>query len=131
VVIVHLLSFTGHIVRRAAPASHRGRPRFALSNYGKADSDVNIRPCADRSCGLSRMAYGRPGGEAWAVLSTAVQAVKTTDVVRSWRFSRLLTAGYPAPIAREFSERPEIDLHAAIRLLERGCEVETAIRILR
>jgi hypothetical protein len=65
------------------------------------------------------------------VPTTVIEAAKTADVVRSWRFSRLLTAGYPAPIAREFSERPDIDLHAAIRLLERGCEVETAIRILR
>ena len=39
-------------------------------------------------------------------------------------------AGYPRREAHELSELPDLDLHLAVRLLERGCTVETTLQIL-
>jgi hypothetical protein len=39
-------------------------------------------------------------------------------------------AGYPSAAAAEMAGRHEIDVHEAISLLERGCPVERALRIL-
>ena len=47
-----------------------------------------------------------------------------------WRLERLKRAGYPDEQARVLSERGDIDLHLAVRLLRLGCPVETALRIL-
>jgi hypothetical protein len=54
-----------------------------------------------------------------------------TDVVGNWRLECLIVAGYPRSAALELSERRDVDLHVAVRLLETGCEVGTALRILR
>lgn len=50
--------------------------------------------------------------------------------ILAWRIETLLRAGYDRRAAIELAERPEVDLHAAARLRERGCPVETALRIL-
>jgi len=47
-----------------------------------------------------------------------------------WRFDELQDAGYPADIAMLLSERRDVDLHLACRLLERGATLHEAIRIL-
>jgi len=65
-------------------------------------------------------------------MSPAALADKITehDLVRRWRFDELARAGYPPSAALVVSGRSDIDLHAAVRLLRRGCPVETALRIL-
>jgi hypothetical protein len=56
--------------------------------------------------------------------------VMESDPVRRWRLYELIRAGYQATDALILSQRPEIDLHRAVELLERGCPPETALRIL-
>ena len=52
------------------------------------------------------------------------------DAVLRWRFEELLRAGYDAGTALVVAGQAEIDLHAATRLLERGCPAELAARII-
>lgn len=52
------------------------------------------------------------------------------DPAHDWRLEQLQAAGYPSVHAVVLSERTDVDLHLAIRLLEQGCPVETALRIL-
>lgn len=62
-----------------------------------------------------------------------MDAVKLSEreVVEDWRESVLLEAGYPADDAVELSRRTDIDLHTAVDLLLSGCDVLTAVEILR
>jgi hypothetical protein len=62
--------------------------------------------------------------------ATQQLSIPEVEEVRTWRLERLEAAGYPSEDARVLSERHDIDLHLALRLLERGCPVETALRIL-
>ena len=50
--------------------------------------------------------------------------------VEAWREEVLLAAGYPQKIAYCLAQDPDIDLHHAAALLEHGCPVLTAMRIL-
>lgn len=50
--------------------------------------------------------------------------------VAQWRYEELVRAGYPALHAVMLAERPDVDLHQAVELLERGCTVAEAVRIL-
>jgi hypothetical protein len=52
------------------------------------------------------------------------------DAVHRWRLEELVRAGYEPWDALALSRRPEIDLHAAIDLVKRGCPSRTAVRIL-
>jgi len=52
------------------------------------------------------------------------------EAVLRWRFEELVRAGYDAGSALIIAGHGEVDLHAARRLLERGCPPETAIRII-
>ncbi len=52
------------------------------------------------------------------------------DQVQRWRTERLERAGYPASSAAELASRHDIDLHQAISLVESGCPVDIALRIL-
>lgn len=47
-----------------------------------------------------------------------------------WRQRTLLRAGVEPALARSLAADPEIDLHAFIGLLERGCPARLAVRIL-
>jgi hypothetical protein len=47
-----------------------------------------------------------------------------------WRISELDRAGYDNESAVALALSRDVDLHAAISLLERGCPVETAVQIL-
>lgn len=49
--------------------------------------------------------------------------------VESWRLHVLLEAGYPVHLAERLAGSV-VDLHAAVGLLERGCEPATAAEIL-
>lgn len=51
------------------------------------------------------------------------------DVTR-WRIDRLLAAGYDGESALVLALDRDVDLHAAVSLLERGCPVDTALAIL-
>jgi hypothetical protein len=50
--------------------------------------------------------------------------------VARWRAEELMRAGYDALAAADVAARTEIDLHTAVELLERGCPVDLALRIL-
>lgn len=57
--------------------------------------------------------------------------LRTLDLnVLNWRFAELERAGYPVELATLLAENSEVDLHFATDLLERGCSVERALRIL-
>ena len=51
--------------------------------------------------------------------------------VERWRAEELERAGYEHGDAAELASRPDVDLHDAIALLERGCPPELAVLILR
>ena len=53
-----------------------------------------------------------------------------TERVERWRLEELLRAGYEDDAARELAARPDIDLHAAVDLVQRGCPPNIAARIL-
>jgi hypothetical protein len=60
-----------------------------------------------------------------------LRALETEEeTVFEWRRHVLRRAGYPGRLAFKLALRPDIDLHGAVRLLERGCPPETATRIL-
>ena len=50
--------------------------------------------------------------------------------VERWRTEELLRAGFDPAAAVEVAARFDIDLHAAIELIDRGCPPELAARIL-
>jgi hypothetical protein len=50
--------------------------------------------------------------------------------VLDWRFCELLRAGYEPDRAERLALAPEVDLHQAVRLLDRGCPAALAERIL-
>lgn len=52
------------------------------------------------------------------------------EIVEQWRHEALRRAGYDAEAATVLAASHEIDLHAAVSLLERGCSVELALQIL-
>lgn len=47
-----------------------------------------------------------------------------------WRVERLIAAGYDGEAALVLAFDTTVDLHRAIDLVERGCPVATAVRIL-
>jgi hypothetical protein len=50
--------------------------------------------------------------------------------VTSWRIDQLLQAGYDNEAALVLALDREVDLRQAVSLLDRGCPVDTALRIL-
>ncbi|HEU0056211.1 MAG TPA: hypothetical protein VFQ08_03045 [Gaiella sp.] len=62
--------------------------------------------------------------------------VDTTEIsfeverVELWRLDTLERAGYDAESAAVLAASPEVDLHRAVALLERGCSVDVALQIL-
>jgi hypothetical protein len=52
------------------------------------------------------------------------------DRVELWRMDSLERAGYDAESAALLAASPEVDLHLAVSLLERGCSVDLALQIL-
>lgn len=53
-----------------------------------------------------------------------------SERVICWRASELIAAGFDTPAAVEIAERPDVDLHAALELLARGCPADVAANIL-
>ena len=58
------------------------------------------------------------------------RAESERESVTSWRVERLLAAGYDAEAAIVLALDREVDLHAAVSLLERGCPADVALQIL-
>ena len=52
------------------------------------------------------------------------------DRIERWRHEELERAGYDPEIALVLSASHDVDLHAAVNLLRRGCSVELALQIL-
>jgi hypothetical protein len=50
--------------------------------------------------------------------------------VSRWRLEQLVRAGYDEVDALLLAEYADVDLHVATELLQRGCPVGTALRIL-
>lgn len=50
--------------------------------------------------------------------------------VEAWRLEELERAGYGFAAAAELSQRHDVDLHAAVALVRRGCSPDLALRIL-
>ena len=68
---------------------------------------------------------------------TRMSAVKLDPVVESeierverWRAEELERAGYPADTAHIIALRGDVDLHAAVELVGRGCPPDLAADIL-
>jgi hypothetical protein len=53
------------------------------------------------------------------------------EIVERWRAQELERAGFPEDTAAELAMRTDVDLHAAINLVRRGCTPELAAKILR
>ena len=51
-------------------------------------------------------------------------------LVYAWRLEELLRAGYPIDGAALIASTTGVDLHDAVRLVERGCPASLALRIL-
>jgi hypothetical protein len=59
-----------------------------------------------------------------------IQVETEAERIERWRAEELERAGYEPLHAVELAVRHDVDLHLAVDLLERGCPVETALRIL-
>jgi hypothetical protein len=53
-----------------------------------------------------------------------------TERIQRWRAEELERAGYEPRAAGRLAVRHDVDLHAAVELLERGCPPDLALRIL-
>ena len=53
-----------------------------------------------------------------------------TERIERWRAEELQRAGYEPRAAGRLAVRHDVDLHAAVELLERGCPPELALKIL-
>jgi hypothetical protein len=67
-----------------------------------------------------------------SVAVTDITLVDHTEMERieRWRAEELERAGYEPRAAGRLAVRHDVDLHAAVELLERGCPADLALRIL-
>ena len=56
--------------------------------------------------------------------------VTEIDRIEQWRHEALERAGYDPESALVLAASHDVDLHAAVGLLERGCTVDLALQIL-
>jgi hypothetical protein len=57
------------------------------------------------------------------------EGISTGDLlVHDWRVSRLTRLGVPGPLAEVYADR--LDWHQVAHLVQRGCPVRLAIRII-
>ena len=59
-----------------------------------------------------------------------IQVETEAERIERWRAEELERAGYEPLQAAELAARQDVDLHLAVELLERGCPLDTALRIL-
>ena len=72
---------------------------------------------------MNAVAKNRPATEQVEEMPEALR-------VYCWRHEELMRAGYPIVAATRIASRTDVDLHRAVALLQRGCSVEWALRIL-
>jgi hypothetical protein len=53
------------------------------------------------------------------------------DRVERWRQDQLERAGFPPRDAATLAARTDVDLHGAVKLLQRGCPKDLALKILQ
>lgn len=64
-------------------------------------------------------------------IEAALRLLETDqERVLGWRRERLESAGYSSRLALKLALNPDVDLHQAVALIERGCPAETAVQIL-
>ena len=65
-------------------------------------------------------------------MNTAEQEIVETEVerVERWRTAELMRVGFAGDDAVALAARTDVDLHEAIELVQRGCPIELAVRIL-
>ena len=56
--------------------------------------------------------------------------ISEIDRIESWRHEELERAGYDPESVLVIAASHDVDLHAAVNLLRRGCTVELALQIL-
>jgi hypothetical protein len=61
---------------------------------------------------------------------TAADPAVGSSAVAEWRRDRLLAAGFASALAAELARDRDIDLHAVLGLIDRGCPPELAARIV-
>jgi hypothetical protein len=62
--------------------------------------------------------------------TTTVGARVSSDPVVEWRRGRLLRAGFATDLATLLAVDRDVDLHALLDLIDRGCPPDLAARIL-
>ena len=67
-----------------------------------------------------------------AAVTTQVVLADETERERviQWRVEQLAKIGYSWPAAMVIAANTQIDLHTAVDLVQRGCNPDTAVRIL-
>jgi len=60
----------------------------------------------------------------------AISREQDLDSIVGWRARRLVRAGLDRAAAERIAANPDYDLHAVFELVDRGCPVELAVRIL-
>jgi hypothetical protein len=64
-------------------------------------------------------------------MAAAQEIIETElDRVERWRTAELMRVGFAGDDAVALAARLDVDLHAAIELVQRGCPPELAFRIL-
>ena len=53
-----------------------------------------------------------------------------TERIERWRAEELARAGYEPRAAGRLAVRHDVDLHAAVDLIQRGCPADLALKIL-
>lgn len=62
--------------------------------------------------------------------ATATGPATCSAPIVGWRRDRLLAAGFGGDVAAELARDRDVDLHAVLGLIDRGCPPELAARIL-
>lgn len=65
-----------------------------------------------------------------AVTDISVIVQSEIERIERWRAEELERAGYEPRAAGRLAVRHDVDLHAAVELLERGCSTDLALKIL-
>jgi hypothetical protein len=83
-----------------------------------------------RAAPAARHPDPRPDGGASAADTEDVQRPSEDELRHAWRRTRLTALGVPEDVALVLAEDPSFSPHELQRLLEHGCSLDTALRIL-
>ena len=73
---------------------------------------------------------GDMAGEHSVAIEAPSRRESEAERVLSWRMTQLAHAGYDRQTTLLLAWETDVDLRLAVRLLEQGCPIETAVRIL-